>query len=58
MSGAAIGVLLGACLDKSDYGMLVGMTCESVLNVMCMHDFSVIWAREAINANPFRTTLT
>jgi hypothetical protein len=55
MSGTAIGVLQGACLDKGDYRMLVGMTCESVLDVMCMYDLGVIWAREAINPNPFRT---
>jgi len=54
MSGTAIGVLLCASLDKADYKVLVGMTREPVLDVMCMNDLAFIRTPEAINANPLR----
>src|SRR5207249_11504512 len=42
MPSMPIGVLLNPFLDKTDYEMLMCMTCESVLDVMCMNDFGVI----------------
>jgi hypothetical protein len=54
MSGTAIGVLLRASLDKADYKVLVGMTREPVLDVMCVNDLGFIRTPEAINANPLR----
>jgi hypothetical protein len=50
--GSPIRVLLNAFLHKTDYKMLMRMTCESVLDVMRMNDLSVIWMPDAKNASP------
>ena len=54
MPCTSINVLLNAFLDKTDYKMLMCMTCESVLDVMCMNDFGVICPADTINTNPLR----
>src|SRR5258708_18117946 len=54
MPSMPIGVLLNAFLDKTDYKMLMCMTCESVLDVMCMNNFGVICPADTINTNPLQ----
>jgi hypothetical protein len=50
--GSPIGVLLNAFLDKTDYKMLMRMTCKSVLDVVRMNDLGFVWMGDAIDANP------